>query len=94
MLMIYTKGPINPTSEKNNHIFVINDAFSHYVAIICAPKNNAHYAFTTLFEHWFMKCGLPEEISSDNETEFSTTELTHFCNYFEIKLTLNTTYAT
>ena len=54
---------------------------------MCAPKNNAHYAFTALFEHWFMKFGLPEEIRSDN------TELTHLCNYFEIKFKTSTTYA-
>ena len=85
--MIDTKGPIHPTSEGNNYIFVIVDAFSHYVTIMCAPKNNAHYAFTALFEHWFMKFGLPEEIRSDN------TELTHLCNYFEIKFKTSTTYA-
>ena len=85
-IMIDTKGPIYPTSEGNNYIFVIVDAFSHYVTIMCAPKNNAHYAFTALFEHWFMKFGLLEEIRSDNGSEYINTELTHLCNYFEIKL--------
>ena len=51
MIMIDTKGPIHPTSEGNNFISVIVDTFSHYVTIMCAPKNNAHYAFTALFEH-------------------------------------------
>ena len=60
---------------------------------MCAPKNNAQYAFTTLFEHWFMKCGLADEMSSDNGSEFFNTELTHLCNYFEIKLKPRTTYA-
>ena len=93
MIMIDTKGPINPTSEGNNYIFVIVDAFSHYVAITCAPKNNAHYAFTALFEHWFTKFGLPEEIRSDKGTEYINAELTHLCNYFEIKFKPSTTYA-
>ena len=62
MIMNDTKGPINPTSEGNNYIFVIFDAFSHYVTIMCAPKNNAQYAVRALFEHWFMKFRLPEEI--------------------------------
>ena len=48
---------------------------------MCAPKNNARYAY----EHWFMKFGLPEEIRSDNGSEYINTELTHLCNYFEIK---------
>ena len=60
---------------------------------MCAPKNNAHYAFTALFEHWFMKSGLPEEIRSDNGSEYINTELTHLCNYFEIKFKPSTTYA-
>ena len=49
MIMIDTKGPIHPTSEGKNYNFVIADAFSHYVTIMCAPKINAHYAFTALF---------------------------------------------
>ena len=77
MIMIDTKGPIYPTSEGNNYIFV----------------NNAHYAFTALFEHWFMKFRLPEEIRSDNASEYIITELTHSCNYFEIKFKPSTTYA-
>ena len=90
MIMIDTKGPIHPSSEGNNFIFVIVDAFSHYVTIMCAPKNNAHYAFTALFEHWFMKFGLPEEIRSDNGSEYINTELIHLCNYFEIKFKTST----
>ena len=73
MIMIDTKGPIYPTSEGNNYIFVIVDAFSRYVTIMCAAKNNAHYAFTALFEHWFMEFGLPEEIRSDNGSEYINT---------------------
>ena len=93
MIMIDTKGPIHRRSEGNNYIFVIVDAISHYVTIMCAPTNNAHYAFTALFEHWFMKFGLPEEIRSDNGSEYINTELTHLCNYFEIKFKPSTTYA-
>ena len=93
MIMIDTKGPIHTTSEGNNYIFVIVDAFSHYVTKMCAPKNNAHYAFTALFEHWFVKFGLPEEIRLDNGSEYINTGLTHLCNYFEIKFKPSTTYA-
>ena len=93
MIMIDTKGPIHHTSEGNNYIFVIVDAFSHYVTIMCAPENNAHYAFTALFEHWFLKFGLPEEIRSDNGSEYINTEVIHLCNYFEIKFKSSTTCA-
>ena len=41
-----------------------------------------------------MKFGLSEEIRSDNGSEYINTELTHLCNYFEIKFKPSTTYAT
>ena len=44
------------------------------------------------FEHWFMKFGLPEEIRSDNGSEYINTEITHLCNYFEIRIKPSTTY--
>ena len=40
-----------------------------------------------------MKFGLPEEIRSDNGSEYINTEITHLCNYFEIKLKPSTTTA-
>ena len=40
-----------------------------------------------------MKFGLPEKIRSDNGSEYINTELTHLCNYFEIKFKPSTTYA-
>ena len=60
---------------------------------MCAPKNNAYYAYTALFEHWFKKFGLPEELRSDNGSEYINTELTHLCKYFEINFKPSTTYA-
>ena len=92
MIMIDTKVSIHRTSEGNNYIFVIVDAFSHYVTM-CATKNNAYYTFTAIFEYWFMKFGVPEKIRTDNGSEFINTELTHLCNYFEIEFKHITTYA-
>ena len=91
--MIDTKGPINLPSEGNQYNFVIVDAFSHFVTIWCAPRNNAHYAYNALFEHWFMNLGLLEELRSNNGSEYINTELTHLCKYFEIKFKPITTYA-
>ena len=44
MIMIDTNGPINLPFDGNQYIFVIVDAFSHFVTIICAPRHTAHYA--------------------------------------------------
>ena len=94
MIMIDTKGPIQPTSEGNNYIFVIVDAFSPYVTIMCAPKNNAYYAFTALFEHWFMKyLDYQKKLDQITDRNTLTLSVTHLCNYFEIKFKPSTTYA-
>ena len=65
-----TKGPISPSSERNSYIMVIVDAFTHYVALNPVPHCNAYYAYTTLYEHWIAKFGLPEILVTDNGTEF------------------------
>ena len=59
---------------------------------MCAPKSNLPYAYTALFEHWFMKFGLPEELRLYNGSEYINTELTHLCKNFEIKFKPSTTY--
>ena len=91
MIMIDREVVIDPPSG-NHFIYVIVDAFSHYVKLFCAHKNNAYYAHTAIFEPWFMKFGLPDEIRSDN-AEYINTELILLCNHFEIKFKPCTTYA-
>ena len=61
--------------------------------LMCAPKNNAHYASTASFEHWFAKFGLREEIRSDKVSKYVITDLTHHCKCFEIKFKPSTTCA-
>ena len=78
-----------PTKTYFNEMIMIDTKGPIYRAL---EGNNAHYAFTALFEHWFMKFGQPEEIRSDNGSEYINTELTHLCNYFEIKFKPSTTY--
>ena len=40
-----------------------------------------------------MKIGLPEELRSDNGSEYINTEVTHLCKYFEIKFKPSNIYA-
>ena len=48
----------------------IFDAFTYYVALNPVPHCNAYYAYTTLYEHWIAKFGLPEILVTDIVTEF------------------------
>ena len=46
-----TKGPISPPSDGNSYIYVIVEAFTHYVVLHPSPKNDAANAFTVLFDN-------------------------------------------
>ena len=46
-----TKGPISPSSQNNCYIFVIIDAFSHFVVTNPAPNITSKYALQTLLHH-------------------------------------------
>ena len=88
-----TKGPISPSSEENSYIMVIVDAFTHYVALNPVPHCNAYYAYTTLYEHWIAKFGLPEILVTDNGTEFINNEIITLCHLYNNKHKLRTSHA-
>ena len=46
-----TKGPIFPKSKDNNYIFVICDAFSHFVITQPTPLNDAETATEVLLKN-------------------------------------------
>ena len=46
-----TEGPISPSSDGNSYVYVIVDAFTHYVVLHPSPKNDAAHALTVLFGH-------------------------------------------
>ena len=48
-ISVDTKGPISPSSDGNSYVFVIVDAFTHYVALYPSLKNDATNALTILF---------------------------------------------
>ena len=88
-----TKGPISPSSEGNSYIMVIVDAFTHYVALNPVPHCNAYYAYTTLYEHWIAKFGLPDILVTDNGTEFINNEIITLCHLYNIKHKPRTSHA-
>ena len=51
---------------------LIVDVFTHYVALNSVPHSNAYYAYTTLYELWIAKFGLPENLVIDNGIEFTS----------------------
>ena len=72
---------------------VIVDAFTHYAALNPVPHFNAYYAYTTLYEHWIAKLGLPEILVTDNGTEFINNEIITLCQLYNIKHKPRTSHA-
>ena len=64
---------------------VLEDAFTHYVALNPVPHCNAYYAYTTRYEHWIAKFGLPEFLVTDNGTEFINNEIITLCHLYSTK---------
>ena len=54
---------------------VIVDAFTHYVELSPLPHYDAYYAYTTLYEHWIEKFGLPEIFVTDNGIAFKNIDI-------------------
>ena len=79
-----TNGPISASSEGNSYIMVIV-VFKHYVALNPGPHCNAYYAYTTLYEHWIAKFGLPEILVTDNGTEFINNDIITPCHLYNIR---------
>ena len=72
---------------------VIVDAFTHYVALNPVPHCNAYFAYTTLYEHWIAKFGLPEILVTENGTEFINNEIITLCHLYNIKHKPRTSHA-
>ena len=72
---------------------VIVDAFTHYVALNQVPNCNAFYAYSTLYEHWIAKFGLPEILLTDNGTTFINKKIITLCPLYNIKHKPGTSHA-
>ena len=88
-----TKGPISPPSDGNSYIYVIVEAFTHYVVLYPSPKNDAANAFTVLFDHWIVRLGRPDILVTDNGNEFINGEFAHFCRTYNVLFKPRTPYA-
>ena len=77
--------PISPSSEGKLFIMVIVDKHTHCVALNPEPHCNAYYAYTTLFEHWIAKFGLPEILVTDNGTGFINNGIITLSRLYNVK---------
>ena len=76
-----TKSPISPSSQDNSYIFVIMDAFSHFVVSNPAPHFSSKCAIPTRLHHWITKCGSPPQyLVTDRGTGYNNQDMAHLCS--------------
>ena len=88
-----TKGPISPPSDGNSYIYVIADAFTHYVVLPPSPKNYDTNGLNVLFDHWIVEFGIPDILVTDNGKEYINGEFAHFCRPYNVQFKPRTPYA-
>ena len=88
-----TKGPISPSSQNNSYIFVIIDAFSHFVVTSPAPNITSKYTIQTLLHHWITKFGPPQYLVTDRGTKYINQDIAHLCSLFHINHSPRTPYS-
>ena len=88
-----TKSPISPPSDGNSYVYVIVDAFTHYVVLHPSPKKDAANALTVLFDHWIVKFGIPDTSVTDNGNEYISGEITRCCHTYNVQFKPRTPYA-
>ena len=69
-LIMDTKSPLNTTSYGNHYIYVINDRFSNYIVLVSTPRSNAQYAVKTKFHYCISKNGPPQDLITDEGTDY------------------------
>ena len=80
-----TKSPISPSSDGNPYVFVIVDAFTHYVVHHPSHKNDATHALTVFFDHWIVQFGIPDNLVTVFGNEYINGEFAHFCSMYNVQ---------
>ena len=87
------KGLFSTSSDRNSYVYVIVDAFTHYVVLYPSPKNDAANALTVLFELWIAKLGIPDILVTDNGNEYTNVVYTYYCRTYNVQFEPITPYA-
>ena len=85
-------GAVKSSSNKNNYILCMTDAFSKYAEVVAIPNKEAPTVATEFFEKWICRYGVPSVIHTDGGKEFVNKLEAELCEKLEIKHSKNTPY--
>jgi hypothetical protein len=91
--MYFTKGQINPPSSKG-HKFVLlaTDYFTKWVETIPLKKVTSENMVEFVKEHIIYRFGIPQTITADQGTQFTSSEFRDFAESMDIKLLNSSPY--
>ena len=92
-LSMDTISRISTSSNGNSYVYVIVDAFTHFLVLQPSNKNDANKALNDLFDRWIAKFGIPDILVTDNGNEYINGEFTHFCRTYNVHFKARTPYA-
>ena len=86
-------GPLSlSSSARHIYILIETDYFTKWVEAIPTKKANSQVVCEFLFEHIFVRFGVPQKIVLDNATYFSSEEISLFCYEHGISLAHSSDY--
>ena len=85
-------GTIKSSSNKNNYILCMTDAFSKYAEVVAIPNKEAETVAMEFFEKWICRYGVPSQIHTDGGKEFVNKLSKELCEKLEITHSKNTPY--
>ena len=74
--------PTFPSSDGNSYVYVIVDAFTHYVVLHPTPRKDAANVFIVLFDLWKVEFGIPDILVTDNGNEYNNGNFAYFCRRY------------
>ena len=85
-------GPMKPSSKGNRYLLTVKDTFTKWVEAIPTNNLSASNLVSLLEKHVFSRHGLPEQIHTDQGTQFTSELLGEVCDMLNIKKTTTPAY--
>ena len=87
------KGPLTPASHSCTYCLVCIDAFSNWIQVFPAKKQDGATTIRLFQKEWIFKFGIPQFIVTDRGTEFMNHEFIHWAEDLGIGIKPRTPYA-
>jgi hypothetical protein len=85
-------GPLKETAAGNKYVLVISDYFSKYTEAYPMKDQTAETIANIVVKEWFVKKGPPEELHTDQGSNFESNLMQEICKLYDIEKTRTTPY--